>query len=333
MEKIHLQGLRKILKWDTTFINRENTNEKIYTEVNNQIIEQLENINNTRRKEGKTKKKANTVIKFSEFYKKMEIKRIEKTINNKGALHNITLEKNLKPRIPPARKPGRPKFKWGEKGIKEYWETIQKAFKYHPLRDYNQDDQEQVAFLKQYASAAINTPKDEWSKFKNTEPIWNKDKTGAEPPDPQTEEVELRLYTDGSCPENKNANTKNCPAGWGLAIRNNWKNETSPNTKLVTGLFGPVITKHYDKRFLGAENGSNNTGELTAICEGLKWLLEQEDTNTPAAIYYDSKYAAKITRGEYNAETNKYCSKSKNPSKTSMGKKKNQTRTYQWPQR
>ena len=30
MEKIHLQGLRKILKWDTTYINRENTNEKIY---------------------------------------------------------------------------------------------------------------------------------------------------------------------------------------------------------------------------------------------------------------------------------------------------------------
>ena len=34
--------------------------------------------------------------------------------------------------------------------------------------------------------------------------------------------------------------------------------------------------------------------------------LEQEGTNTPAAIYYDSKYAAKITTGEYKAETNKY---------------------------
>ena len=193
-----------------------------------------------------------------------------------------------------------------KKGIKDYWETIRKAFKYFPLRDYNQEDTEQTAFLKQYASATTNIPREEWSKFKNTEPIWNKDKTRAEPAEPQTEEIELRLYTDGSCPDNKNANTKNCPAGWGLAIRKHLKDETIPNIELSTGLFGPVITKHHDKRFLGAENGSNNTGELTAICEGLKWLIEQEGTNTPAAIYYDSKYAAKITTGEYKAETNKY---------------------------
>ena len=87
------------------------------------------------------------------------------------------------------------------------------------MRDYDQNDQEQVAFLKHYASAAINIPKEEWSKSKNTEPIWNKDKKRAEPPEPQTEEVEIRLYTDGSCPDNKNTNTSNCPAGWGIAIR------------------------------------------------------------------------------------------------------------------
>ena len=96
----------------------------------------------------------------------MKIKIIEKTINNTRALHNITFVKNLKPITPQARKQGRPKFKWAEKGIKEYWETILKTFKYHPLRDYDQNDQEQVAFLKHYASAAINIPKEEWSKFK-----------------------------------------------------------------------------------------------------------------------------------------------------------------------
>ena len=61
VEKFHLQGVRKILKWDTTYINRENTNEKIYAEVNNQIIEQLDNINNTRKKEGKTRKRQRQV--------------------------------------------------------------------------------------------------------------------------------------------------------------------------------------------------------------------------------------------------------------------------------
>ena len=72
-----MQGLRKILKWDTTYINRENTNEKKYAEVNKQITEQLEELNNTRRKEGKTKKKAKKVITFSEFYKKMKIKEVQ----------------------------------------------------------------------------------------------------------------------------------------------------------------------------------------------------------------------------------------------------------------
>ena len=37
-----------------------------------------------------------------------------------------------------------------------------------------------------------------------------------------------------------------------------------------------------------------------------KYKIVQEGTNTPAAIYYDSKDAAKITTGEYKAETNKY---------------------------
>ena len=57
---------------------------------------------------------------------------------------------------------------------------------------------------------------------------------------------------------------------------------------------------------MGAEYGSNNTGELTAICEVLKWVLTQADTTNPIALYCDSKYAAKITTGEYTAESNKY---------------------------
>ena len=157
----------------------------------------------------------------------MEVKRIEKTINSKETIHNITFENNLKRRIPPARRQGSPKFKWAEKGIKAYWETIQKAFKYFPLRDCDQNNEEQTDFLKQYASAAIKNAKEEWSKFNNTEPIWNKDKTRAEPPEPQKEEVELRLYTDGTCPENTKANAMNCPAGWGIAIRKHWKDETT----------------------------------------------------------------------------------------------------------
>ena len=37
LEKFHLQAMRKILRWDTTFTNRDNANENIYKEVNKQM--------------------------------------------------------------------------------------------------------------------------------------------------------------------------------------------------------------------------------------------------------------------------------------------------------
>ena len=174
------------------------------------------------------------------------------------------------------------------------------------MNEYDPKNEQQREFMKTYASAAIIIPQEEWSQTQNTEPKWNKDKTRNETdPNTQTYDIEeIRLYTDGSCPENSKVNTQNSPAGWGIAIYKTEEDNT--HRKLTTGLFGPVETKHRAPHFLGAELGSNNTGELSAICEGLKWLLEQEGSQKPAAFYYDSKYAAKITTGEYNAETNKY---------------------------
>ena len=170
------------------------------------------------------------------------------------------------------------------------------------MKEYDPKSEEQRDFIKTYASAAIVIPKEEWNKTQNTEPKWKRNKTKIEEEEPQHKEEEIRLYTDGSCPENSKVNQQNSPAGWGIAIYRKLENERT----LTTGLFGPVETKHNAQHFLGAELGCNNTGELTAICEGLKWLLEHEETNKPAAFYYDSKYAAKITTGEYNAESNKY---------------------------
>ena len=99
---------------------------------------------------------------------------------------------------------------------------------------------------------------------------------------------------------------KKCDAEWGIAIFIRENGEEHNPRKLTTGFFGPVEVKHTATHFLGAELGSNNTGELSAICEGLKWLLQHERTGKPVAIYYDSKYAAKITTGEFTAESNKY---------------------------
>ena len=60
------------------------------------------------------------------------------------------------------------------------------------------------------------------------------------------------------------------------------------------------------KYFLGTAKATNDTGELTAICEGLLWLKDYETSNRTAAVYSGSKYAAKIATGEYTLKNNKF---------------------------
>ena len=101
----------------------------------------------------------------------MRLKRIEQAISSKDSIHKITYDDDLKPRIPLNRKPGRPKFKWAEKGINEYWEMIRKKFK------YDQNDENQRELIKTYASATIQTPRETWSQIENIEPTRKQYKT------------------------------------------------------------------------------------------------------------------------------------------------------------
>lgn len=119
---------------------------------------------------------------------------------------------------------------------------------------------------------------------------------------------ELALYTDGACKGNNHVAMHSCPAGWGVAVVGGGGAagcHTKGTGLLVTELFGPVVIDAASPYFLGAEVCSNNTGELSGICEALLWLLHHEGSSRSAAIFYDSKYAAKITTGEYRAEKNK----------------------------
>jgi len=119
---------------------------------------------------------------------------------------------------------------------------------------------------------------------------------------------ELALFTDGACKGNNHVTASKCPAGWGVAVVGGGGADGSHakgTAQLVAELFGPVVIDSASPFFLGAEVGSNNTGELSGICEALLWLIHYEPSSRSAAIFYDSKYAAKITTGEYRAEKNK----------------------------
>lgn len=119
----------------------------------------------------------------------------------------------------------------------------------------------------------------------------------------------LSLYTDGSCLGNTNVASKSCPAGWGVVVVGE-PSAVAPQGLLLEELFGPVVLDSASDKFLGAEVGSNNTGELSGICEALLWLRDWEHSFQPATICYDSVYAAKTTTKEFNANKNKQLVKS-----------------------
>ncbi|CAE8596297.1 unnamed protein product, partial [Polarella glacialis] len=126
------------------------------------------------------------------------------------------------------------------------------------------------------------------------------------------------LYVDGSCPANRNVREKAVsPAGWGVAVYGPLDAADSNAARTVPGttadstacsceLFGPVVIENGSPLSLGAEVGSNNTGELSSIGEALLWLRDEAPgpKNASAVIYYDSEYAANIATRRHKAHKN-----------------------------
>ncbi len=96
---------------------------------------------------------------------------------------------------------------------------------------------------------------------------------------------------------NTNVAVRACPSGWSAVV-----------VELASGaaaaeLFGPVVTPAMAaadpplaRLALGAEVGSNNTGELSGAVEALLWAAEYLRGRT-VEIRYDSEYAYKVLWG------------------------------------
>ena len=67
---------------------------------------------------------------------------------------------------------------------------------------------------------------------------------------------------------------------------------------------GEVITERSAQRYIGAEDATNNTGELTAIVRALEYMLAEKSTR-PVLLRYDSQYAAGVASGTMRARTHK----------------------------
>ena len=113
----------------------------------------------------------------------------------------------------------------------------------------------------------------------------------------------ISLYFDGSCQENRNV-TADTPAGWGVVVVRGDSGLGKGDGEVIEELSGPVIVSPDDEGFLGAEVGSNNTGELSAMAHALRWLL-MEGSLDAVTIRGDSQYALKIAAGEWRAKANR----------------------------
>ena len=84
-------------------------------------------------------------------------------------------------------------------------------------------------------------------------------------------ESSLHIYVDGSCEENQNV-TESTPAGWGFCVVAGDSGIGRGGGDVIAERSGPVVTDPSASDFIGAEVGSNNTAELTAIAHAARWL-------------------------------------------------------------
>ena len=89
-------------------------------------------------RDGNTQK---TIQSFARNYKRIKIKTIKKTIHNTEEIHDISFENNLIPRIPPNKKQGRPKYKWTERAMLEFWEHIRLNIPNMTNTEYDKDNE------------------------------------------------------------------------------------------------------------------------------------------------------------------------------------------------
>lgn len=112
----------------------------------------------------------------------------------------------------------------------------------------------------------------------------------------------MRIYVDGSAIGNQNVDA-DTPAGWGIVVVKEVGTTMSHSTgNVVYENWGPVVTDIEEDNYIGAEVGSNNTGELTAIYEALKFIESRTDESF--VIFGDSMYAGKMAMSEWKAKEN-----------------------------
>ena len=138
LEIFQLKVLRKIFRLDTTYINRANNNNHVFSLANTKMEE-----------EGKTRK----IISFQEVYKKLKIKAACKVITNENSNQNkVTFAGNgLAKWIHENRRVGKPRQTLAETTIEEIWELVRQIDNRYRYTSFDPNNNRKVERLKEYA--------------------------------------------------------------------------------------------------------------------------------------------------------------------------------------
>jgi ribonuclease HI len=122
-------------------------------------------------------------------------------------------------------------------------------------------------------------------------------------------EHDWRLYSDGGCDGN-GAKGIWGDSGWGVAIYEVGTDLTGGEddndlVKEFANLYGNIVTDKASGWYMYAVRGTNQTGELTGVIEGLLWLMHVCNNEGDAIMLIDSLYAANMIDGVWNAENSK----------------------------
>ena len=116
----------------------------------------------------------------------------------------------------------------------------------------------------------------------------------------------LLIYTDGCCIGNHNVQEVVQPAGWGFVVVSGGDGIGDEDATSLDERFGPIVLEASSPEYLGARVTSNNTAELSAIGQALKYVLDKYASSEfpHVVIRYDSEYAAKSVLGIWNGNRN-----------------------------
>ena len=109
----------------------------------------------------------------------------------------------------------------------------------------------------------------------------------------------IHIYADGSCMNIDGA----ARAGWGIVIVQGDDGLGRGRGTIIEETHGVVQTDPESEAWDGALLASNNTAELTALLEALRWTMQYEGVEE-VMIRCDSMYAMEIAEERWKAKAN-----------------------------